>query len=245
MRPAKHLDVTDGCVTFKKNLMFSASQELFSTRSSGFMLPYSAQGVDLWNIKVPDFSPKLYRTVGVPRVKRRTLHLPPLKSHRNPPPAVPKTTQKKELPPLATNYRPPDSLESRLIFVKTGQYSPGTFKEPRPPDFRPLAGGIPKIVTSIEKDPSNIKFKSQALNGIERTSSDLNGDRDTSRGQMDTFLPAAPKWESRLMLVKSPWPTKSASYTRHRRRRGVYSAFMDRVEQKLSSSWSCTSSTNY
>ncbi|KAJ8354504.1 hypothetical protein SKAU_G00220710 [Synaphobranchus kaupii] len=55
--------------------------------------------------------------------------------------------------------------------------------------------------------------------------------------QFDTVKPEEPKWDSQLILPSRPWPPKSASYSRHRRRRGVHSALMDRVEEKLNSSW--------
>ncbi|XP_065483976.1 putative uncharacterized protein C7orf78 [Caloenas nicobarica] len=41
------------------------------------------------------------------------------------------------------------------------------------------------------------------------------------------------KWDPRVLLPKYPWPPKSASFTRHRRRRGAHTVFSDRVEEKL------------
>ncbi|XP_073755500.1 putative uncharacterized protein C7orf78 homolog [Callorhinus ursinus] len=48
-----------------------------------------------------------------------------------------------------------------------------------------------------------------------------------------TYKPQECTWDSKLILPKAPWSIKSASFTRHRRRRDVYSAFMDRVEEKF------------
>ncbi|KAK5862121.1 hypothetical protein PBY51_017550 [Eleginops maclovinus] len=123
------------------------------------------------------------------------------------------------------------------MFVKTGKYLCGPYKNPKPHNFRPLNEDLPDIVTTYERDPGNLHLKLKHLDIIQNTTtkSDLTS-RGTKKG-MDTYKPAEPRWDVKLILPPLLWPPKSASYTRHRRRRGAYSAFLDRVEEKLSRSW--------
>ncbi|XP_041650217.1 uncharacterized protein si:dkey-30e9.6 [Cheilinus undulatus] len=192
----------------------------------------------MWSIKPPDFSVRLYRSLTVPEKKEK-------KGHSNP--AVPQfgetkrrirltfpavsheSYQRKEPPDFVTSYRPPDALESEMIFVRTGKYSYGPYKNPKPHNFRPLDEDLPDMVTTYERDPGNLKLKLKTL--------DINCCTREDRTKMDTFKPPEPQWDAGLLLPQTPYPPKSASYTRHGRRRGAYSAFLDRVEEKLSRSW--------
>uniref|UniRef100_A0A3Q3IVE5 Uncharacterized protein n=1 Tax=Monopterus albus TaxID=43700 RepID=A0A3Q3IVE5_MONAL len=184
--------------------------------------------------KPPDFSPKLYRSLSVPQKEVRKTNLPvlqPSEAKRKTgiylPNALHESTKRKHPPKFITSYRPPDALESELMFVKTGKYSCEPHKNPKPYNFRPLDETLPDIVTTYERDPGNLKLKLKHL--------DIFSLRET-KARMDTYKPAEPKWDVRLRLPQLPWPPKSASYTRHRRRRGAHSAFLDRVEEKLSKS---------
>ncbi|XP_062322187.1 uncharacterized protein si:dkey-30e9.6 [Osmerus eperlanus] len=153
------------------------------------------------------------------------------------------------------------------MFVKTGKYPTGPYNSPKPHDFRPLDEDLPHIVTTSKRDPIGLNFKSQHLDMnyslvystvYQRqcwmkclhilTTGYLSVTVFCSRhepelhtrstfSQINTYKQAEPRWEANLILPKLSWPPKSASYTRHRRRRGIYSAFMDRVEEKISSSW--------
>ncbi|CAB1333432.1 unnamed protein product [Coregonus sp. 'balchen'] len=244
-------------VYFNKKTVFSANLNLATIRSKGFIRPHSPHQVDPWNLKPPDFSPKLYTSLSVPRrknTKNTHQHLLSLASSETafrvdrvtPNILLTEIDQnKKALPKFSTSYRPPGSLESKLMFVKTGKYPPVTYKNPKPHNFRPLADDMPNIVTAAERDPGHLNFKSQHLSIsksafldiVRGTRSDTDIYSREPLGKMDTYKPTEPRWEARLTLPKLPWPSKSASYTRHRHRRGVYSAFMDRVEEKISSSW--------
>uniref|UniRef100_A0A3Q1EU68 Si:dkey-30e9.6 n=1 Tax=Acanthochromis polyacanthus TaxID=80966 RepID=A0A3Q1EU68_9TELE len=189
-------------------MQFTASQELSFTRSTFFKLAETESQSNVWSIKPPDFSLKLYRCMSgsqkkegktktkltVPQcgeTKRRTGIFLPNVVHVNP--------ERKDPPKFITSYRALDALESELMFVKTGKYNSGPYKNPKPHNFRP---------TRSETD-----FNCRA-----------------TKTQMNTYKPPEPKWDPKLILPPLPWPPKSASFTRHRRRRGAYSAFLDRVE---------------
>ncbi|KAM6967565.1 uncharacterized protein C7orf78 homolog [Aplochiton taeniatus] len=197
-------------------------------------------------MKAPDFSPKLYSSLRGPRKKGRKKHptfvlsgptetkvkVETITQRR-----LPAIDQRREPPKFSTSFRPPDSFESKLMFVRTGKYPSGAYNNPKPHNFRPHEDDKPNIVTTLESDPGLLHFKSKHLSIIQglRSEQDI-GLKDTLT-KMDTYKPAEPRWEATLTLPKLLWPPKSASYTRHKRRRGVYSAFMDRVQEKISGSW--------
>ncbi|XP_059194791.1 uncharacterized protein si:dkey-30e9.6 [Centropristis striata] len=126
------------------------------------------------------------------------------------------------------------------MFVKTGKYLSGPYKNPKSHNFRPLNEDLPDIVTTYDRDPGNLNLKLKNLDIVQTTGSESNFSSRETRKRMDTYKPAEPRWDAKLILPQLPWPPKSASYTRHRRRRGAYSAFLDRVEEKLSRSWENT-----
>ncbi|XP_034067402.1 uncharacterized protein si:dkey-30e9.6 [Gymnodraco acuticeps] len=234
-------------VCLEEKTEFSATQHLSYSRSKWFQLPdpETESHSDVW-IKPPDFSLKLYRSLSVPQKEERKTHsnpaVPPSsKAQRKTGTFLPRVLhegfRREESPKFLTSYRPPDSLESELMFVKTGKYLCGPYKNPKPHNFRPLNEDLPDIVTTYERDPGNLHFKLKHLDIIQNTTtrSDLTSS-DTEKG-MDTYRAAEPRWDARLILPPLLWPPKSASYTRHRCRRGAYSAFLDRVEEKLSRSW--------
>ncbi|XP_051535572.1 uncharacterized protein LOC127430116 [Myxocyprinus asiaticus] len=236
-------------VQFRRKLLFSATKNLISSRSCGLIPPQPAVQPDPWNIKAPDFTPKLYRSLSLPRIKRKNLHLFKTKSsldeesfilekvNKVAPSMLPGLEQKRhKTHPFTACYKPPGSTESKLQFVRTGKYPMGPYKNPKPHNFRPCAEGMHDMVTSLEKGPGCLIFKSQYLRPATKSQPDPNLSERDNVNKIDTFKPTELKWDPRLILPKTPWPTKSASYTRHRRRRGVYSAFMDRVEEKLTNS---------
>ncbi|XP_030251018.1 putative uncharacterized protein C7orf78 homolog isoform X1 [Sparus aurata] len=233
-------------VSFEEKMKFSASQSLSFARSKWFALPQTESQSVVWSIKPPDFSLKLYRSLSDPQKKDRNTHSNPVVLHNNEtkrrtgvllPKILHESYQRENPPKFITSYKPPDALESELMFVKTGKFPSGSYKNPKPHDFRQLNEDIPDIVTSYDRDPGNLNFKLKHLDIIRATRSESDfSSRDTKK-RMDTFKPAEPRWDARLVLPQPTWPPKSASYTRHRRRRGAYSAFLDRVEEKLSRSW--------
>ncbi|XP_035020168.2 uncharacterized protein si:dkey-30e9.6 [Hippoglossus stenolepis] len=299
-------------VSFESKAQFSASRALSLARSKYFKLPETeSRQVDVWSIKPPDFSLKLYRSLSVPQRKERkaltvpaaqqttrtsgiflpdvsresykrndrvkfiTSHRPPdaleselkfitshrprdaleselrfLTSHR-PPDALESELRfiTSHRPPDAleselrfiTSHRPPDALESELKFVRTGKFPSEPYVNPRPHNFRPLDENLPDVVTTYERDPGNLTLRLKHLDTMPTPRCDTRCTLRDTRTKMDTYRPAEPQWDVKLVLPLSPWPPKSASYTRHRRRRGAYSAFIDRVEEKLSRSWKLTS----
>ncbi|KAI5625541.1 hypothetical protein C0J50_14755, partial [Silurus asotus] len=229
--------------TFNRKLLFTANQNLVTSRSRNLelLLPTAAvRHTDLWEIKPPDFSPKLYSTLNLPRIKKKTLDSDLLKggledlsqSHHKILPAMqPKQEQKRNMPVFIAKYKPPGLLELQLEFAKLGQFPSGPYKNPKPHNFRPCDENLPDMVTTIAKDPEYLTLKTQLLGAK------IQPDFSEEPSKIITFKPADPKWDARLILPKTPWPPVSATYTRHRCRRGVYSAFMDRVEEKLTRSW--------
>ncbi|XP_044064114.1 uncharacterized protein si:dkey-30e9.6 [Siniperca chuatsi] len=233
-------------VCFEEKTQFSASHNLSFARSKWFTLPETESQSDVWSIKPPDFSLKLYRSLSVPQKKVR-------KTHSNL--AVPQSSETKrrtgiflpkllheryqseDPPKFITSHRPPDALESELMFVKTGKYPSGPYKNPKPHNFRLLDEDLPGIVTTYERDPGNLNLKLKHMDILRTTNSDPEFSSRDTKTRMNTYKPAEPRWDARLILPQSLWPPKSASYTRHQRRRGAYSAFLDRVEDKLSRSW--------
>ncbi|KAA0702210.1 hypothetical protein E1301_Tti011017 [Triplophysa tibetana] len=241
----KSLD-TSTSADISRKMLFPACQNLTSGHIYRRVSPHPAVPPDPWSIKAPDFTPKLYKSLGLPGIKRKNAHL--LKSkdksiitenmNNTTPSLLPGIEQKRyKAKPFITCYKPPDSLESKLLFAKTGKYPMGPYKDPKPHNFRPCAEGMPDIITSLDKDYGGFIFKSENLTTVTESQHDLNISHRDKLSKMDTFKPAEPKWDSGLILPKIVWPPKSASYSRHLRRRGAYSALMGRVEEKLTKSW--------
>ncbi len=135
----------------RRKLLFSVSQNLISSRSCGLIPPHPVVPVDPWNIKALDFTPKLYRSSGLPRIKSKNIHL--VKSNNSvegkslilekindvTPSILPGLEQKGcKARPFITFYKPPDTLESKLLFVRAGMYPVGLYKDPKPHNFRPV-----------------------------------------------------------------------------------------------------------
>ncbi|KAM9852470.1 uncharacterized protein C7orf78 homolog [Aulostomus maculatus] len=144
---------------------------------------------------------------------------------------------RKEPPRFIASRRVPDALETELMFVKTGKLPAEPYRNPKPHDFRPLDEDLPDMDTWFQRDPANLGLKSKHLDIMGTTRPDSDLCVRASGAKMDTHKLAEPRWDARLILPRQPWPPKSASYTRHRRRRGAYSAFLDRVEEKLTRTW--------
>ncbi|XP_068180532.1 putative uncharacterized protein C7orf78 homolog isoform X2 [Antennarius striatus] len=163
------------------------------------------------------------------------------------PKLLPQLHQREDPPTFITTFRPPDALASQLRFVRMGKFPSLPYENPKPHVFRPLDQDLLDVVTTHDKDPGNINLKLKTLDffGTTRTTTGHNGPPGPrlvrvlrgTQTRMDTMKPPEPQWDAGLILPKSPWPPKSASYTRHRRRRGAYDAFLDRVEEKLSPMW--------
>lgn len=137
--------------TFNRQLLFTASQNLITSRSRihRLVLPTAAaRHTDLWEIKPPDFTPKLYRTLSLPRIKKKTLDsailkegLEELSQSLDKMPSVVQSKQEKmrNVPEFVRSYKPPALLELQLQFVKLGQFPRDPYKNPKPHNFRPVS----------------------------------------------------------------------------------------------------------
>lgn len=104
--------------------------------------PQSEVKVNIWEIKPPDFSYKLYTSLRLTEKPSRTImqeerrkipdfpgkmvHLPSL---RNPP-------KKAVSPKFITTFPCLDSHKAKLMFVESGKYPNGVYLNPKPHDFR-------------------------------------------------------------------------------------------------------------
>ncbi|XP_054212974.1 putative uncharacterized protein C7orf78 isoform X2 [Homo sapiens] len=223
-----------------KRLQYPSRQDLNSKwKKSVLQPPQCKMKVNVWEIKPPDFSYKLYTSLRIPErsskpikeEKRRKkisfpetmLHLPSIRNH-------PKEVT---APKFITTFPHLDLQKAKLMFVKSGQYPRGVYVNPKPHDFRQYQPGLPNFETTYEKDPFGLKFKSQHLSTVHGYQLPKDDKQKTSTERFITHKHCECTWDSKLILTKAPWPVRSASYTRHRRQRDAYSAFMDRVEEKF------------
>nr|XP_023495070.1 uncharacterized protein LOC102150213 isoform X2 [Equus caballus] len=211
--------------------------------------PQPEMKVNVWEIKPPDFSYKLYKSMRCPEKPSRTmkeeqkrkksnfqetvLHLPSIKKH----------PEKATPPKFITTFPHVDSHKANLMFVKSGKYPNGVYFNPKPHDFRQYQRNLPNFVTTYERDPFGLKFKAQHLSVAHGCQLLKDDEHKNSMERFITYKPRERTWDSKLILPKAPWPVRSGSYTRHRRQRDAYSAFMDRVEEKFTKTCKQRSST--
>lgn len=127
-------------ICFEDKLQFSARQGLPYLRHKCFTSPKADTKYDIWSIKAPDLSVRLYRTLSEARkIDRRAS--PPLTEAKKIklPNVLPVSNRRKKPPKFITFYRAPDCLQSELTFVKTGKYPSGPYKNPTPHNFRPVS----------------------------------------------------------------------------------------------------------
>lgn len=132
-----------------KRLQYPSQQDLnFKWKKSVLQLPQCKMKVNVWEIKPPDFSYKLYTSLRIPErpskpikeEKRRKkisfpetmLHLPSIRNH--PKEAI--------APKFITTFPRLDSQKAKLMFVKSGQYLRGAYVNPKPHDFRQVQKSI-------------------------------------------------------------------------------------------------------
>ncbi|CAL8354771.1 unnamed protein product [Arctogadus glacialis] len=249
---------------FDRKRLFSARQNLAAKRSRCRISPSESESArsagDVWSIQPPDFSPKLYTSLSDPGrdggLNRRSQARSSLDSRRTRGRDVStvlhvkrvvaevlggETHGRREPRRFITSYKPPDPLEEELMFVKLGKFPPsGPYRNPRPHDFRPQDDDLPNMAAVTKKDPGDLEFKLNHRDILRTTGSEsdrTSGDQMKTMMKMNTYRAVEPTWDLRLLLPRTQWPPRSASFTRHRRSRSVYSAFMERVEEKLSRSW--------
>ncbi|CAL8249749.1 unnamed protein product [Boreogadus saida] len=250
---------------FDRKRLFSARQNLAARRSRCRISPAESESarsaVDVWSIQPPDFSPKLYTSLSGPGRDRGLSRRPQARSSldsgrirgRDVSTVLHvkrvvaevlgqgETHGRRENRRFITSYKPPGPLEEELMFVKLGKFPPaGPYRNPRPHDFRPQDDDLPNMAAVTKKDPGDLEFKLNHRDILRTTGSESDRtsvDQMKTVMKMNTYRAVEPTWDLRLLLPRTQWPPRSASFTRHRRSRSVYSAFMERVEEKLSRSW--------
>ncbi|KAJ1101442.1 hypothetical protein NDU88_006510 [Pleurodeles waltl] len=234
---------------FARKVQFSANKELSIRRSKAVVQPRPVPDNDIWKRKPPDFSVRLYRSLQLPQLTAEyereevdtrnrirfwetVSELSKLQGE-----LFPDLMGRWEPPKLQTRFPHIGPYEASLMFVKNGKFPSGPYKDPKPHDFRQYETDIPDFDTTYERDPSDLKLKYQALNTVHGLPSFKDKQQGMRCKKITTFKPQELKWDSKLALPNDAYPPKSASFTRHRRRRGAYSALLDRVEEKLTKTW--------
>ncbi|XP_075067514.1 putative uncharacterized protein C7orf78 homolog [Mixophyes fleayi] len=242
----KRLADSERCYFFERQVKFNANEKLTVERSENLVNRRPIPEYNIWRKKPPDFSVRLYKSLNLPR-KSQEFHVEEKKNAAQYPKQrngleviedgpLPKLMDRKEPAKFLTRFKQIGPLEASIMCVKNGVYPKDKYNNQKPHDFRQYETGIPDFATSYIRDPFDLKFKSQRLSSLyEHAPLEVIQNREEIK-RFTLHKPADPMWDSKLILPKSPWPPKSASYTRHRRRRGVYSAFMDRVEEKFTAS---------
>ncbi|XP_051708890.1 putative uncharacterized protein C7orf78 homolog isoform X2 [Oryctolagus cuniculus] len=202
--------------------------------------PQSAKKVDIWEIQPPDFSHKLYTYSTFPEIPSRTIKEERRRNQSTFPesrlqlPSIKTCPKKATSPKFVTTFPRQDLQKTKLLCVKNGKYPPGVHIHPKPQEFRQHQPELLNFVTTYERDPFGLKLKSQLLSTAQVTSQRLKDDKQKNRRErFITHKSPECTWDTKLILSKSPWPVKAASYTRHRRWRDACSAFIERVEEKL------------
>ncbi|XP_068094601.1 putative uncharacterized protein C7orf78 homolog [Hyperolius riggenbachi] len=236
-----HPSESENRCLFRRRVRFDADESLAVERSEHFATPKPIPEYNIWKKKPPDFSLHLYRSlrrssdypsaeqktdIGIDRRQRNERTMMPV------PPCC-NQLDTKEPVAFLTRFKPIGPLESSLTYVRHGVYPKDRFHDAKPHDFRQYETGLTDFVTSRSRDPFNLKLKTQSLSTLYELPPIETRQRRDKVKRFILYKPADPEWKSDLILPKSPYPPKSASYSRHRRRRGVYTAFMDRVEEKF------------
>ncbi|XP_049750145.1 uncharacterized protein LOC126081952 isoform X2 [Elephas maximus indicus] len=262
---------------FPKSLQYSTQQGLNSKwKEKVIQSQQSDHEVNIWEVKPPDFSYKLYTSLRSPGKTSKNLKKERRKTRSNFPettlhlPSIRNDPKKSTSPQFITTFAHLDSHKAKIMFVKSGKYPSGVYLNPKPHDFRQvriadfisctldmLSGGtrpwrrtsclyrahLPNFVTTYERDPFDLKLKSRHLSTVHGCQLLKDNQQKNSTERFITYKPRECTWDSKLILPKDPWPTKSASYTRYQRQRDAYGAFMDRVEEKFTKTHKNRSST--
>lgn len=131
-----------GAMDIAKRLQCSPQNLNSEWKKNVLQPPKSEIKVKTWEIKPPDFSYKLYKSLRLPEKPLRTikeeerkkksnfpgtvLHLPGIRSH----------PQKAISPKFITTFPHLDSHKAKLMFVENGKYPNGVYIDPKPHDFR-------------------------------------------------------------------------------------------------------------
>ncbi|KAK3765699.1 hypothetical protein RRG08_026175 [Elysia crispata] len=238
---------------FHAKTSYDADEALLQTRSENFKLQAGEKDRDIWKRPPPDFR---YVVYDPNPPKRNTVDsMQPWKFGTIPGQReivkknkedgrLPRLfDQKQKEPEIITRFHIDRPFTAKKKFVREGMNPAGFYENPKLHDYRqypPLKKlGLDEFITTYEKDPYGIHFKSKRLNHIHGLPSDP-PERDLAEGrQMAPSMSAKKKWDSQLILDKTKWPQKNEAFTRYRlRHRQPYSAFMERVERDLTHKWS-------
>lgn len=237
---------------FHAKTSYDADEALLQTRSEGFKLKPAEKDRDIWKRPPPDFR---YVVYDPKPPKRNTVDsmrpwdygtLPGQRatvSRKRDDGRLPRIFDVKEKEAeIITRFHIDRPFTAKKKFVTQGMNPAGPYDNPKPHDFRQYPSlkklGLDEFLTTYEKDPYSIKFKSERLNHIHGLPFEP-PERDLVPGrQMAPPMSAKKQWDRSLILDKTAWPQKNEAFSRHRRRhRQPYSAFMERVEGDLSGKW--------
>lgn len=131
-------------VTFEMKREFSANQDLLSTRSRFLKQPETGSQREIFSLKLPDFSVKLYRHRTVSRKKEKWtfsdagISQPHEAKRRSEifSPNIIIPTPNKDSPKFITSHKLPDGLQSQLTFTKKGKFPSDPYRNPKPHNFR-------------------------------------------------------------------------------------------------------------
>lgn len=133
-------------VSFERKIQFSAGEDLSFMRSEYLKLRDAERRREAQSVRPPDFSVKLYSCVS--HKTGRHTHLKAV----GPQPSETKrrhghfltnllssSPTRTDPPEFITAHRPPDALQTELMFVQAGKHPCGTYRNPKPHNFRPVS----------------------------------------------------------------------------------------------------------
>nr|XP_054767825.1 uncharacterized protein LOC129275075 [Lytechinus pictus] len=243
-----------GTVTLSDKSKYQAGQDLLVTRSDSYLIRPSEKLDDIWKRPPPDFTLQRYMPKPPKRNTRESMQpwrwgtFPGEKKVAQTTTEKPTVTLPKILQPprprsrkILTRFNIPDSDQARKEAVKTLVHPKETFENPQPHDFRqypPLGPlGLPEFLTASDKDPYNIKFKTDNMDIVYGLPPPLS-DRFNGIQIGQDVLKQPPKFEQHLHHPKGKWPSPSGEFSRYRaRNRSPTTVLMDNVEDTLTQKW--------
>ncbi|CAH1789400.1 unnamed protein product [Owenia fusiformis] len=241
---------------FEAKTSYDATEHLLKSRSDNYFNKSEDPVDDIWKRQPPDFRPQIFGPYPPKRNTQDSMQpwkygtfpgkQSSLKQDENDKVELPPVLQiiqkpSREKTRFMTRFHIDDPHEARQITLRNDLLPPGDYVPPQLHDFRqypPLKKlGLSEFITTSDPDPYNIKFITERLNQIKGLHGRPPTERDTKGRQMAPPLHQPPKWEVKNHHPRGPWPTGSASYTRHRRARNAKSAFMQRVTGTLETQW--------
>ncbi|XP_074659314.1 putative uncharacterized protein C7orf78 [Tubulanus polymorphus] len=239
---------------FSSQTAYNAKENLLKCRSDTYLIRHEPPDVDIWSRKPPDFRPQSFAPKPPPRNSREAMkpwrytnasdgyYNWRLSEKRDGLvlPSLLRPSWQDPRPKFRTKFDFPDPHEARVDAVKTKTFKQGPYTNPKPHDHRGLPPisqlGLDEFLTDYERDPFNIKFESQRLHTIIGPPPQI-VPRQVLPGRFVEPVDKLEKWSRHLILDKDRYPDRPGSYTRFRRQRPARSAFLNRVEERLTSDW--------